>query len=40
MATNKTIVAFHIHRGGHFNNAGHYDYMSDIKNFQDLLGVC
>lgn len=40
MTTNKTIVAFHIHRGGHFNNAGHYDYMSDIKNFQDLLGVC
>ena len=36
---NKTIVAFHIGRGGRFNNAGHTSFIGEksISNFVDSL---
>jgi hypothetical protein len=36
---NKTIVAFHIGRGGRFNNAGHTSFVGEksISNFVDSL---
>lgn len=38
MNTERTIVAFHIGRGGRFNNAGHKTFIGE-KNFQDLISM-
>lgn len=35
---NKIIVAFHIGRGGRFNNGGYVTFIGE-KNFQDLIGL-
>ena len=35
---NKIIVAFHIGRGGHFNNSGNKTFIGE-KNFQDLISI-
>ena len=35
---NKIIVAFHVGRGGRFNNAGHKTFIGE-KNFQDLIDL-
>ena len=34
--SNKIIVAFHIGRGGRFNNSGHVSFLGE-KNFQELI---
>ena len=38
MKDNKIIVAFHVGRGGRFNNQGHKSYIGE-KDFQDLLNL-
>ena len=35
---NKIIVAFHVGRGGRFNNGGHKSFIGE-KNFQDLIDL-
>ena len=34
----KTIVAFHIGRGGRFNNPGHKSFMPEVRTLRDCFG--
>lgn len=36
--TKSIVVAFHIGRGGHFNNAGHKTFMPSVSKLQDCFG--